>query len=134
MKRGFWTGFLAFIIAKIFHLIITGAIGLILVTIIGDKPISWDIINIIDSSLFGIVFLIFATAFIYKKLTKNKKSTKESQIGNKSSLSSEDLEQITEDVNVIDTVVERTTSKIDATPNNNDNSSFKEYIETSWVG
>ena len=99
MKRGFWTGFLAFIIAKIFHLIITGAIGLILVTIIGDKPISWDIINFIDSPLFGIVFLIFATAFIYKKLTKNKKSTKESQIGNKSSLSSEDLEQITEDVN-----------------------------------
>jgi tetratricopeptide (TPR) repeat protein len=134
MKRGFWTGFLAFIIAKIFHLIITGAIGLILVTIIGDKPISWDIINIIDSPLFGIVFLIFATAFIYKKLTKNKKSTKESQIGNKSSLSSEDLEQITEDVNVIDTVVERTTSKIDATPNNNDNSAFKANIETSWGG
>ena len=65
MKRGFWTGFLAFIIAKIFHLIITGAIGLILVTIIGDKPISWDIINIIDSSLFGIVFFDVSLRYVW---------------------------------------------------------------------
>jgi|TARA_B110001450_G_scaffold243022_1_gene253902 antitoxin component YwqK of YwqJK toxin-antitoxin module len=75
MKKGFWSGCLAFIIAKISHLIVTAAFGYVFGMIIGDKPILWDIIKIIDNPLFGIVFLIFATTFIYKKLTKNTKLT-----------------------------------------------------------
>ena len=134
MKKGFWTGFLALIIAKVLHLIITGLVGLILGTIIGDKPILWDIINIIDNPLVGIVFLIFATAIIYKKLTKNNKTTQHNQNNKKSSLSSEDLDKINEDIKVIDKIVESSTSKTDAASNYNDSSAFKVNIETSWGG
>ena len=75
MKKGFWTGFLAFIIAKISHFIVTYALGYGFGLAIGDKPILWDIISIIDNSLVGIIYLVLATTFIYKKLIKNQKST-----------------------------------------------------------
>ena len=73
MKKGFWTGCLAFFLAKITHLIVTYVIGYVLAITIGNKPILWDIINIIDNPLVGIIFLILVTTFIYKKLTKSRK-------------------------------------------------------------
>lgn len=134
MKKGFWTGLLAFIIAKVLHLIITALLGFILGTIIGDKPILWDIIYIIDNPLVGLVFLIFATTFIYKKLTKNNKSSQDYKKNDKSSLSSEDLDKKNENLKVVDKIVESSTSKTDAVSNYNANSDFKVNIETSWGG
>ena len=58
----------------------------------------WDIIYIIDNLLVGLVFLIFATTFIYKKLTKNNKSSQDYKKNDKSSLSSEDLDKKNEDM------------------------------------
>lgn len=132
MKKGFWTGLLAFIIAKVLHLIIAGLLGFIFGTIIGDKPILWDIIYIIDNPLVGLVFLIFATTFIYKKLTKNNKSSQDYKKNDKSSLSSEDLDKKNEDLKVQDKIVESSTSKTDAVSNYNND--FKVNIETSWGG
>tara|TARA_B100001093_G_scaffold478040_1_gene505872 strand:- start:6301 stop:9372 length:3072 start_codon:yes stop_codon:yes gene_type:complete len=134
MKKGFWTGLLAFIIAKVLHLIITGLLGFIFGTIIGDKPILWDIIYIIDNPLVGLVFLIFATTFIYKKLTKNNKSSQDYKKNDKSSLSSEDLDKKNEDLKVVDKIVESSTSKTDPVSNYNANSGFQVNIETSWGG
>lgn len=134
MKKGFWTGLLAFIIAKVLHLIITALLGFIFGTIIGDKPILWDIVYIIDNPLVGLVFLIFATTFIYKKLTKNNKSSQVYKKNDKSSLSSEDLDKKNEVLKVVDKIVESQTSKTDAVSNYNDNSDFKVNIETSWGG
>ena len=46
MKRGFWTGLLAFVIAKVAHLLITGCIGLILGLTFGNTVLEdamWDV-------------------------------------------------------------------------------------------
>jgi len=134
MKKGFWTGFLAFIIAKISHLIVTAAFGYVLGMIIGNKPILWKMINIIDSPLLGIVFLVFATAFIYKKLTKNNKVTQNSQRSYKSSLNSEGLDKKNEDLDIINKIVESSTSKTDTVSGYRDSSVFNANIETSWGG
>lgn len=134
MKKGFWTGCLAFIIAKISHLIVTAAFGYVFGMIIGDKPILWDIIKIIDNPLFGIVFLIFATTFLYKKLTKNKKLTQYNQNNNITSSGSKDLENKNEDLKVIDKIVESSTSKTDTVSGYDDSIAFNANIETSWGG
>lgn len=134
MKKGFLTGCLAFMIAKISHLIVTAAFGYVFGMIIGDKPILWDIIKIIDNPLFGIVFLIFATTFIYKKLTKNKKLTQYNQNNNITSSRSKDLENKNEDLKVIDKIVESSTSKTDTVSGFDDSIAFNANIETSWGG
>ena len=61
MKRGFWTGLVAFILAKVSHYVITFTIGYVLGNTIGDQPILWDIIKIIDNPLIAIVYLIILT-------------------------------------------------------------------------
>ena len=134
MKKGFWTGCLAFILAKITHLIVTYVIGYALATTIGDKPILWDIINIIDNPLVGIIFLIFVTTFIYKKLTKNRKSTHYNQNNKTTSLESNNFEHKKEDLKVIDKIVESVPSKNDTVSNYNEISPFNSNIETSWGG
>ena len=134
MKKGFWTGFLAFIIAKISHLIVTYALGYGFGLAIGDKPILWDIISIIDNSLVGIIYLVLATTFIYKKLIKNQKSTVVSHENFESSLSPEDLDKKNEDLKVTDKIVESLTSKTDTVSGNDDISAFNANIETSWGG
>ena len=134
MKKGFWTGCLAFILAKISHLIVTYAIGYVLGITIGNKPILWDIIKIIDSSLFGIIFLIFATTFIYKKLTKSRKSIQYNQNNKTTSLESNNFEHKKEELKVIDKIVESVPSKNDTVSNYNESSPFNSNIETSWGG
>lgn len=71
MKKGFWAGLLAFFLAKITHLIITFCIGLwfgLFMQPLGK--VSWAIINFFDSPIVGIIYLIFATRWIYFKITR----------------------------------------------------------------
>ena len=72
LKRGFWAGLLSFVIAKIAHLLITFALGLFIAVLTGGKlgETAWGFINVIDSPITGIIFLILATRFIYRLITK----------------------------------------------------------------
>jgi len=74
MKKGFLTGLLSFVIAKVAHLLITGTIGFVIGMSYSSSPenIPWGLIRTIDNPIVGIIFLIFATRFVYKKLTKTK--------------------------------------------------------------
>tara|TARA_R110001583_G_scaffold17474_1_gene70571 strand:- start:6 stop:284 length:279 start_codon:yes stop_codon:yes gene_type:complete len=75
MKRGFLTGLLAFVIAKVAHLLITGCIGLILGLTFGNtslEDLMWDLISIVDNPGVGLIFLIFATRYIYRRLVSQK--------------------------------------------------------------
>jgi hydrogenase/urease accessory protein HupE len=72
MKKGFWAGLVSFILAKITHLLVTFAIGIWVVVVTdGDLSEGWySFLRIIDSSILGIIYLIFVTRFIYLKITK----------------------------------------------------------------
>ena len=70
MKRGFWTGFLAFVIAKIIHLGAGFILGYLLVLAFGYTKSVRNIAEIIDNPLVGILVLIFLTRYIYFKLIK----------------------------------------------------------------
>ncbi len=70
LKKRFWAGLLAFILAKICHVLITFALGLTVGSIFGLTEGVVYFCNIIDSPLVGLLFLIFATRFIYIKITK----------------------------------------------------------------
>lgn len=72
LKKGFWSGLLAFIITKIAHLLITAALGILIVAINGWETggTASTIISLIDSPLIGIVFLILGTRYVYKLITK----------------------------------------------------------------
>jgi membrane protein DedA with SNARE-associated domain len=78
MKKGFWTGLLSFVIAKVVHLLITGLIGFTIGLAYAQTPddMPWGFIRVIDSPIIGIIFLIFTSIYIYGKLTKNKKQLK----------------------------------------------------------
>ena len=71
IKKGFWAGLLSFALAKVAHLTITGSIGLIIGLAFASNPdqLPWGLITFMDSPIIGIIFLIFATHFIYTKLT-----------------------------------------------------------------
>lgn len=73
MKKGFWAGLLSFVIAKVVHLLITGLIGFTigLAYIQTPEDMPWGLIRVIDSPIIGIIFLIFASMYIYGKLTNN---------------------------------------------------------------
>lgn len=72
MKRGFWAGLVAFLIAKISHLLVTFALGLWVVVITGGIiSKGWmSFIRFVDSPIFGLTYLIIVTRFIYLKITK----------------------------------------------------------------
>lgn len=70
MKRGFWAGLVAFILAKITHLLVTFAIGLWVFYFLGIGYNTVKFIQFIDSPLVGIIYLVFVTRFIYLKITK----------------------------------------------------------------
>ena len=70
LKKGFWAGLLAFLLAKITHLLVTFAIGLWLVIVFGYTETVRDIARFIDNPIIGIAYLIFVTRFIYLKITK----------------------------------------------------------------
>jgi len=75
MKRGFLTGLLSFVIAKVAHLLITFCLGFILgLTFINTalEDLMWDVIIILDSPGVGIIFLILATRYTYRRLVSQK--------------------------------------------------------------
>jgi len=70
LKKGFWAGLLAFVLAKITHLLVTFAIGIWLVLVFGYTETVRDVAMFIDSPMVGIIYLILVTRFIYLKITK----------------------------------------------------------------
>ena len=73
MKPGFWAGVVAFLLAKISHLLVTFAIGLwIGITSGGDLSGFWMLaIRVVDSWMIGLLYLVFVTRFIYNKITSD---------------------------------------------------------------
>ena len=76
LKKGFWAGLLAFFLAKITHILVTFAIGLwvglMFVKPDGTYPEGLiEIVRLADSPLVGIVYLIFVTRLIYKRITRD---------------------------------------------------------------
>jgi hypothetical protein len=72
LSRGFWAGLLSFVIAKISHLLITFSFGLFMAIMYnGDvSEFGWSLIRLIDHPITGLIFLIFATRFVYRLITK----------------------------------------------------------------
>jgi len=70
LKKGFWAGLLAFVLAKISHLLITLALGMWLVITFGYTQTVRQTATIIDSPIIGLIYLILVTRFIYIKITK----------------------------------------------------------------
>ena len=71
LKKGFWAGLLAFLLAKISHLLITLALGMWLVITFGYTQAVRQTATIIDNPIIGLIYLILVTRFIYIKITKN---------------------------------------------------------------
>jgi len=71
LKRGFWAGLLSFVIAKVAHLLITFSFGLFIGLISGGEISEdmWTFIRAIDHPITGLIFLIFATRYVYKLIT-----------------------------------------------------------------
>jgi len=70
LKKGFWAGLLAFILAKICHVLISFAIGFTIGSMFGLTKNVIAFCKIIDSPIVGLLFLVFATRFIYIKIVK----------------------------------------------------------------
>lgn len=70
MKRGFWAGLVAFVIAKITHLLVTFAIGLFIGINFEITQNVIDFLSIIDSPVFGLVYLVFFTRLFYRLITR----------------------------------------------------------------
>ena len=71
MKRGFWTGLWAFVLAKITHLLVTFAIGMFTVMAFGLNDGVMSFLQFVDSSIVGIIYLVLVTRYIYFKLVGN---------------------------------------------------------------
>ena len=72
LNKGFWAGLLAFVIAKITHLLVTFAIGL-WVAVGSDFEISQGghaFIELVDNPVVGLIYLIVVTRMIYRRITK----------------------------------------------------------------
>jgi tetratricopeptide (TPR) repeat protein len=130
MKRGFWTGLIAFILAKVSHYVITLTIGYVLGSIIGDEPILWDILKITDSPLLGIIYLIIATRFIYKKLLAK---DYDNNVARSSNTDSKIPDQ-KNNLEIIDKIVENSSTNLDEVSKYSDSNAFDTNIETSWGG
>lgn len=77
MKPGFWTGVIAFMLAKVVHLGVTFLLGLILgyiaYEVYGYLPDGlMTFVAIVDSTMVGLIFLIIVTRWMYKELIKSK--------------------------------------------------------------
>ena len=70
LKKGFWAGILAFVLAKICHVLITFALGFIIASMFGLTRTVLSFCKLIDNPIVGLIFLVFATRFIYIKITK----------------------------------------------------------------
>lgn len=77
-KPGFLTGLLAFLIAKVSHLLVTFAIGFVIglfYSFTNNGIITssaWNFIKLLDSALVGLIYLIAVTPYFYKELQKTK--------------------------------------------------------------
>ena len=77
MKPGFWTGVIAFMMAKVAHLLITFLIGFCLgyiaIDVYGEMPGGLiTFLSILDHPIIGLIFLIFVTRWFYFELKKTK--------------------------------------------------------------
>ena len=72
LKKGFWAGLLAFILARFSHLLITALIGLQIALFYpnGLSDSAWTFIAIIDSPFVGILYIVPVSIYIYKMITK----------------------------------------------------------------
>jgi len=72
MKPGFFAGLVAFLLAKISHLLVTFAIGLWVAAVTEGNITKrwWNFIEVVDSVWVGLFYLIFVTRFIYLKITR----------------------------------------------------------------
>lgn len=130
MKRGFWTGLVAFILAKMSHYVITFTIGYVLGRTISNQPILWDIVKIIDNPLLGIIYLIIVTIFIYKKLLAKDYDIKVNKSPNTDSKISEQKNNL----EIIDKIIENSSANQDEVSDYSDSNAFDTNIETSWGG
>ena len=77
MTPGFWTGVIAFMLAKVIHLGVTFLLGFVLGSVAydvyGHLPKGLiTFLTIVDNPLVGLIFLIVVTRWMYKELLKNK--------------------------------------------------------------
>ena len=72
LKKGFWAGLLAFILARFSHLLITALIGLQIALFYpnGVSEFAWTLIAIIDSPVVGLLYIVPMSIYIYKLITK----------------------------------------------------------------
>ena len=70
MEKGFWAGLVAFVLAKITHIIVTFSLGFWVASMFGATRATYNIFNAIYSPIVGLIYLIFVTRFIYIKITK----------------------------------------------------------------
>ena len=70
MKPGFWAGVVSFLIAKITHVLVTFAIGLFIGINFEITQNVVDFLSIIDSPVFGLVYLVFFTRLFYRLITR----------------------------------------------------------------
>ena len=85
MKKGFLAGIFSVLIAKGLHYGLTYSIGYIIGISYRSNPedLPWGFINTVDNPFLGLIFIVLAAIYIYKKLTFSKKlinNDKDSQI------------------------------------------------------
>ena len=69
MKKGIMAGVVALVIAKITHLVGTGAIGIIFLLSLTPEHFFY-MVAIVDSPIVGLIWLIVVTRWVYKFLTE----------------------------------------------------------------
>lgn len=75
MKRGFLAGLVAFLIAKVTHILVTFAFGLWVFAFFGITDTTLSIVRLVDSPLFGIIYLVLITRLIYLNIIKRDTNT-----------------------------------------------------------
>ena len=104
MKKGFWTGLLALIIANVLYAIIINSLDSIFWNNYWRHSILWDIAYFMkdDPLTIRMIFLILTTVFIYKILIKINKSTQHHVKNDKSVFNSKDFDKKNKNTNLTD--------------------------------
>ena len=98
MKKGFLAGIFSVLIAKGLHYGLTFTIGYIIGISYASNPedLPWGFINTVDNPFLGLIFIVMAAIYIYKKLTFSKKlinNEKDSQINKEQNLINKEAER-----------------------------------------
>ena len=98
MKKGFLAGIFSVLIAKGLHYGLTFTIGYIIGISYASNPedLPWRFINTVDNPFLGLIFIVMAAIYIYKKLTFSKKlinNEKDSQINKEQNLINKEAER-----------------------------------------